>query len=440
MERSSKKRKRSSNDNIVSNKKVAINGSAADRIKIQLQDTKGLQPVLVSSSGLRTPDIPFTPFAKSAITGNDNEALPRPSTHNLLLHSSQHLRLDYSASSVNAGQSLSHYVGVFDPTTNKLQITPAYSLDLRTALRSIPKDEAEQKGSLGQQREELGRQFGTKKAKKAIASKTVNAIKKDTSGKSSVQDAILESMKGSAIPALSEQEALEAALQAKPIPTPDLSAQNVEDVYSFATLIPSDDSRLVTVKDWQENARGEVEMKFNHRFPANRVETIGKSDDVQRLKALKYLTLLLDFHGALQNAGRSGKKIPKKEVLQKKLAAWPEALTDSVRRRFANQQNELPKWYMDNLCTHICALSLYVDGWTTETTDLKNDLRMETREVVGYFRELGCKAAAPTEKEKESLYRKIKDADTKKKVASAARVAKLKLPLDFPKARSGRKK
>jgi DNA-directed RNA polymerase I subunit RPA49 len=94
----------------------------------------------------------------------------------------------------------------------------------------------------------------------------------------------------------------------------------------------------------------------------------------------------------------------------------------------------LPKFYLERLYTHICALALYVDGFVTDTKDLREDLKLEQKEIVQYFRELGCKISAPTEKEREA--RKIKT----KAEASLMKIAKLKLPLEFPKPRAGRRR
>ena len=212
-----------------------------------------------------------------------------------------------------------------------------------------------------------------------------------------------------------------------------LHAESVEDVYPFNNLVPQADVRLLQIKDWVEAAKaGEELTGFKHRCVAFRMDALGKREDMQRLKALKYLELLLQFNDVLSGGGRSGKKVPKKEVMQKKLADWPEALVDSVRRRFATANNELPKWNMDNLYTHMCALSLFVDGWASDTQALKDDLRMENKEITVYFRELGCKVVALTDKEREQK-------GFTRAQAARVKMAKLRLPLDFPKARVGRR-
>lgn len=442
-EHENKKRKRQSNGADVPQKKVAIagaNAAAGVKLKVTYKDSDGLHPVLLSAPGLTAPSITYDTYSK-AISSKQSDAVPKPATHSVLLHSAQHPRLDYTATTSSLDQHQSHYIAVFDPATNKLQITPAHHLSLRSIPRKISDDllAQRQQRTFREQREQLGQEFGTKKAKKVIASRTENAITKDGGkGKGPQSDAasaVLESMADSAAATPRKEDVERELLAGKPIPKPNLEAATVEDVYTLNTLLPPGEARLVPVKEWQEKVRANEEIKFSHRFPAYRVAGIGKSEDVSKLKALSYLNLLLEFHDALQNAGRAGKKVPKKEILSKKLAAWPEQLVDSVRRRFSNAQNELPKWHMDNLYTHMCALTLFVDGWTTNATDLKDDLKMENKQIAQYFNELGCKVGAPTEIERARMGKNVSKAQ-----AAAMRMAKLKLPLEFPKARAGRRK
>jgi DNA-directed RNA polymerase I subunit RPA49 len=92
-------------------------------------------------------------------------------------------------------------------------------------------------------------------------------------------------------------------------------------------------------------------------------------------------------------------------------------------------------WEVDNLITHMGALSLYIDNWETDTTDLKDDLRMDVTKLLPYFRELGCRVGGMSEKDRNS--RNI-SADK----AKPRRMAKLLLPLQFPlqgKVKQGRR-
>ena len=58
----------------------------------------------------------------------------------LLLHSSAHPKLDWTAreeTSNGVESHLKHYIGVFDPEKGKLQLTEAKKLVVRSTLRSL---------------------------------------------------------------------------------------------------------------------------------------------------------------------------------------------------------------------------------------------------------------------------------------------------------------
>jgi DNA-directed RNA polymerase I subunit RPA49 len=433
-EKDGKKRKRQSNGVPAPNKKSHIDANPSGTAKVAISEN-GLPPVISSAPGLTVPQISFKAYSKASSKAKD-ESQVKPSTHSVLLHSTKHPKLDYTATPSAVESPVAHYVAVYDPKAQTLQIVPSHHSSLRSTLRSETQQvkEQEAKKTMAEQRVQLGQEFGTKKSKKAIASKTLNAITKGVDdGKSSeVQTAILHTMADTTANDQNKTELEEAALAAKPIPKPNMDADSVEEVYPLSTLIPVGDMRLIQVKEWQDKARAEEAIIFNNRFAANRVNPVGKGDDVDKLKALRYLNLLLDFNAALGAAGRAGKKVPKKDVLSQKLADYPDGLVDSVRRRFS-ENNELNKWHQDYLYTHICALSLYIDHYITDISNIKDDLRLENKQVGQYFHELGCRVGPPTEKERETR-------GMSKAQAAATRIAKLKLPLDFPKPRIMRKR
>lgn len=432
-EKEQKKRKRHSNGTDGPSKRVSFSGVNGP-LKVSFANKDGLHPILVSAPGLSTPSIPFDPYVQQ--TAKKTNGFPSPHTHNVLLHSDQHPKLDYTATPVANDEPISHYVAVLDPKTNKVEVYPAY----HTSLRRIPRrdedeDKEENERTMLEQRAELGMEFGTKKAKKIIADKTVNAITKGSKGKGKqddVADAILESIDAKSATDKKKEEIEAELLASKPIPKPNLTATSVEEVYAYKTLVPPAVAMLVSVKEWQRKALADEGIEFHHRFPAARVVSVVKSSDSNRLKALGYLACLLDFHDALIGAGRSGKKVPKPAILAEKVPHWKPELLTSIRNRFATPSHELPKWNMDNLYTHICAIALYVDGWVTDTTTLKDDLRLDAQQITAYFKELGCRLSKPTEREREAQ-------GLTKTQADAMRVARLKLPLEFPKVRLSRK-
>ncbi|KAK4569841.1 DNA-directed RNA polymerase I subunit rpa49 [Recurvomyces mirabilis] len=411
-------------------------------VKVTYIEPEGLHPVLLSTPGLITPSLPFDPYTKPKSTKSAGKP-PKPTTHHLTLHSSHHQRVDYTANSSTTDHHLTHYLGIFDPTSSTLQLVPSHHLTLHAIPRKnnlTPSERAakQHRKTYTTQREALGREFGTKKAQKILDSRTVNAITAPTpkgKGKAlDVQDAILDSIAENTTPATKREEMEQDLLSSKPIPRPNLQAETVEDVYPLSTLIPASDLHLIPSKDWLDAVNAGEAILFSHRFPAKRVEGIAKSEDMEKLKALRYLTLLLEFHDVLQTAGRGGKKVPKKEVMTQKLGAWPTQLVESVRRFFANERGELGKWELERLWCWVCALGLFVsEGWRMEMSDLKLDLKMENKQLAQYFSELGAKVSAPSEKDREVF-------GMTKAQAAVSRVARLRLPLEFPKVRSGRRR
>lgn len=228
--------------------------------------------------------------------------------------------------------------------------------------------------------------FGTKKARKALNARYENAIttgadREKVAGKLDVTEAAVMATVDEASAAMPEkQELQDTILASKPIPRPNLRAQTVEEAYPLSVLVPSGEMRALAVKDWQDAVENNEDVKTSSRFVANRLRNVVKSEDVPRLKALRYLLLLLDFYNALQ-PGRGGKKVPQKDKLKVKMPDWSDALIDAARRRFA-ENNELSKWHVDNIMTHMAAISLYIDNWRTDTHELREDLRLENKQYV----------------------------------------------------------
>ncbi len=60
-------------------------------------------------------------------------------TNELLLHSSEHPKLDYTAREEEAGSSntlLKHYIGIYDPTTGKMDVMEARKMVVRGVVRA----------------------------------------------------------------------------------------------------------------------------------------------------------------------------------------------------------------------------------------------------------------------------------------------------------------
>ena len=181
------------------------------------------------------------------------------------------------------------------------------------------------------------------------------------------------------------------------------------------------------VTDWLYAVENNEAIKSSSRFVANRLQNIASSEDISRLKVLRYILAIIDFNAALKPLRGGGKKLPLRDDLKKKVDV-PDVILDGMKRKFV-AGSELTKWHVDKLITHTAALALFVDNFETDVYDLREDLRLDSKQIHQYYRELGCKVSGPTEKERERL--KISKAE-----ATQHHIAKLKIPLDFPKQRN----
>lgn len=288
-------------------------------------------------------------------------------------------------------------------------------------------------------RNDLGQTFGTKKARKAITSITENAISPVKAIRNSASDspakmdsattAMLESM-ADATAGIATRDELQSAIDnAKPRPKANLSAGEVDQVYTIETLIGLDVMKSVPAKDWQDTLKAKREIVSISKFVAHRVQNF--AFDVQKLKTLRFLECLLMFYNATKPR-RSTRQVPRKDDLRTAMGGIPETVTENIRRKFSSG-NEMSKFQSDLLITHICALALLVDNYDVDMYDLREDLKLEVKDISAYFQELGAKVSSIGVAEGKKL-------GLDKAGMAQRRVAKLKLPLEFPKARFARKK
>lgn len=124
--------------------------------------------------------------------------------------------------------------------------------------------------------------------------------------------------------------------EVKPRPKPNLDAESPADVYKVEDLVGLDTLRTLSVRNWQEAVKKGEDVKTSSRFVSRRLVRIVKTDDVRKLKALRFLLLLLDWNGALRVLPRGGKKFPGKEIIKK--AVGPEigeGMLEVITKRFA---------------------------------------------------------------------------------------------------------
>lgn len=292
-----------------------------------------------------------------------------------------------------------------------------------------------------QLRNDLGQAFGTKKARKAIASLTENAISNKSAHQTSpggsqrtkldsVATAMLESMAEATGGMATRSELAAAVDESKPRPKANLAAEHVKDVYTIESLIGQDIIKMIPVKEWQDAVKAKKEVITKSKYVAHRLQKV--ASDIQKLKALRYLLCLLEFFGSTRPKGRGMRLLPHKDGLRAAISGVPEGVIEHIRRKFS-VNGQMPKFQTDLLITHACALALIVDNFEVNMYDLREDLKLEVKEISQYFYEIGAKVFAANEIERKKLC-------LDKAAAAQRKFARLRLPLEFPKLKFSRRK
>ncbi len=217
--------------------------------------------------------------------------------------------------------------------------------------------------------------------------------------------------------------------EGKPRPKPNMQASTPAEVYPLEQLVGGVNIlAAMGVKEWIDKVNDGKDVQLKSRFIVRKLVTTVKSGDVKKLKVMKYLLLLIEWCNALKPGPKSTKRVPKPEEMGPLVEAYGSDIIAGVARRFADG-SQLNKWHVDNLITHILAIATTLDNFTIDTYDIREDLKLESRDITKYFAELGCGIALPTDTERSVL-------GITRGEGQNHRVAKLRLPLAFPKMRA----
>lgn len=271
---------------------------------------------------------------------------------------------------------------------------------------------------------DLGQTFGTKKAKKAILSQTENAIApKRLPGENTkpqklgaAEVAMMDSLKQTTSQ-MATKEQLQAAVDlAKPVPKGNYDADEIQDVYVPEEIIGTEVLNSIPVRDWQQTLKEGQAIQLHSRFVAHRVNRVAAHEDaLQRLRVLRYFYWLLEFYRlAKPGKPRGTMRILPKDKLRSSLAGAPENVVDNLRHKFS-ENGEMRKFHIDLLMTHCCVFASIIDSFDVNTTDLREDLKLEQKQLNQYFMEIGARMRQA------------------KSPGRTDTVAKLALPLSFPK-------
>jgi DNA-directed RNA polymerase I subunit RPA49 len=218
--------------------------------------------------------------------------------------------------------------------------------------------------------------------------------------------------------------------ESKPRPKANLDAENVKDVYTVDELIGAEIMKVLPVKEWQDACKAKKEIRTESKFVSDRL--LLASTNVQKLKVLRYLLAVLDFFRLTKAKGRGGiRALPKRDELRKSMDDIPEAVISNIQRKFS-ADGLMSKYQVDLLITNVCALAMIVDNFEVDIYDLREDLKLEGKEMQQYFMEIGAKITAANAAEQKRL-------GLDRAAAQQHKFARLRLPLEFPRASFARK-
>ncbi|ERS96418.1 hypothetical protein HMPREF1624_07328 [Sporothrix schenckii ATCC 58251] len=395
-------------------------------------------PVIATTPGLCVPDeLQFDSFTKKSSKSSKRQRTTGPSAE-MLLHTSSHRSVDFTAKEdnvVGADSSLQHYIGIYDPTTGQLEVVNAKKMEIRGNVRARDATDDQMKGVPVRKtnldlKNDLGQTFGTKKAKKAIQSVAENAIgsrRRNADGswiteELSAGDRVLMQDMANFTSTMATRDELQAVVdKAKPVPRGNYEAEEIQDVYVPSQIVGADVLASIPVRDWQQLAKNGEAIDVFSRFVAQRVATVAARDDaLDHLRLLRYMYwIILYIQAARPGKERGTKRQLPRDKLKEMMDGAPDTIIQHIRQRFSDN-GTIRKFHNDLLMTHCCVFACILDNYEVDTLDLREDLKVEQKQMSQYFSEIGARIKPAKEGDKTKI------------------IAKLKLPLQFP--RSGRQR
>lgn len=270
---------------------------------------------------------------------------------------------------------------------------------------------------------ELGRLFGSKRAKKAILEKEKNAVKLPGAGEDGSPEldkaasATLDVI-GEAGATMATRDEMQATVDAtKPVPKANVDAEDIHDVYDPAELIGADTLNSVPFKDWKEGVESGEGVNVTSRWVATRVDEVARGpNSISRLRLLRYTYYLIAYYASSSRKGHRRQAPRKKDFRDLTGASGQVAM--QIQDKFTDR-GEINSYHDALLLTHIFAFASIIENFEFDIQFLREDLRIDQEKFGQHFHEIGGRVVSAKERGS----------------GKVVQVAKLALPLRFPKQR-----
>ncbi|ETW79765.1 hypothetical protein HETIRDRAFT_440794 [Heterobasidion irregulare TC 32-1] len=405
-------------------------------ISLELSHIPVIQPgpVLVSFPSLQPPK--STAFQCYVREGEDDREFVKQNT----VVAGETDSIEFSGPSIGEEDGLgsSYYLAVHHPSTGKVVLQPAPLHILTRQVKALKhlKPIAPTAAEHLQARNALGETFGTKKAQAAIRAYQRNKV--DVSAMENVAGMLQDRIEEGTENLPTKDEAKLAADAARLIPPYNMDAETPEDAYPLHGIIPEQEwsaldalyrplknmsstlDRMKSLPNVRSQwVREHLNLAYATPKPSSKI-----------VKMLIYITTLMAFRSA------TGKAVPERRALLERLSPAPEVIVDGLLTRFTEKARGSTKAHMTSqtdtiLLTSMFALCLRVDDYATDTQLMATDLKLGVTRINTLFRSLGCKIETLTLHDMKRLGLPDSAAENKR--------ALLKMPLTFPKPRSGKR-
>ncbi|KAK9474865.1 A49-like RNA polymerase I associated factor-domain-containing protein [Dipodascopsis tothii] len=397
-----------------------------DRDKaVTVKINKAYAPLLASYAGVSAPE------------GTVAQGYKRK--RSVVLHAETE-RIEYNGQ--NEPDQDVYYVGLYDAKKGTVELAHA---PLVTVARTIKANKPKRLVAIKQlnvearlQRNNLGEEFGTKKAKRAIGDLERNAIEADKL--ESFTDSIVDNITTSTENLPSKEDVKEAEDEERPIPACNEDATIVENIFPIDSLLSKKEQSAIklgyVIREADEKKKVASFPFKTSGYINTRVAGIHSDEHLLKLKLLYYASLLM---GLYNNRRTSNKK-----MLAQKLNHPADVLLDGLIERFTQPRasgvgkNKEAAFLMtpkqeDKLLCFLFTTCLWIDDFTVETQVLATELSLKPTRVQELFRTLGARVKACTAAQRDALG--LTNAE-----AANYRLASLALPFKLPEVAKRRRR
>ncbi|SPO03006.1 related to DNA-directed RNA polymerase A (I) chain [Cephalotrichum gorgonifer] len=392
-------------------------------------------PFILEPAGCQIPDDATFHVYTRERAKDDLPDDPTPlEKYEYLLYSNDHPLFEFKAREDPLTKWTRLYVGFENPTTGKKEMVQTKKLIVRAVAKdrlpsSLAAAEKDQPTSRMEMATELGRLFGTKRAKKAIVEKERNEIAMPATNadgspvKMNRAEAATLDVIGEAGAGMATREELQATIDAtKPVPKANLEAEDIHDVYDPMEIIGPSVLNNIPVKDWQDAVENNTELNLNSHYVARLVMPVGHGpNSMARLRLLRYIHYLIQYY-TLATRKRSSRRAMRKKEFEEATGASSQ-MSAHLQNKYTNR-GEINSYFDAMIITHILALASIIDSFEFDITRLRMDLRIDQEKFSQHFQEIGGRVVQAKEQA----------------TGKVVQVARLTLPLRFPKQRTIRRR